>query len=126
MVLAVAGGDAEVIQLATHNAYHILSQLNQLEFGMAPLHKLFNQVRTLVGAQLSLGQFLTLIRALKQYQFDVVYDDVGTVTHVKVTLELPSSGLSQVPPPTNPQPPQFGQPNLLNSFASQQSRLLWN
>lgn len=126
MVLAVAGGDAEVIQLATYNAFHMLTLLNQLEFGMAPLHKLFNQVRTLVGAQLSLGQFLTLIRTLQQYQFDVVYDDVGTVTHVKVTQEpQASSGLAQVPPATNPLP-QFGQPNLLNSFAPQLSRLLWN
>lgn len=94
----VAGNDMELIQTSTFTAYQMLMNANELEFGMAPLHKLFKTTKSLMGvSSITLNQFLGCCRAARNYGFDFVYDDFGTVTHIKVGRF--TNGTPSPPPP---------------------------
>lgn len=110
-VMAVAppslGGDvvhdANSIQAATYDAFHALQNSNQLTFGMAPAIQLFQTAKTLLNhSNLGMAEFLSTLRTGGRYQFDFLYDDFGSVTHIKVsslnTSSTPPLSVSMRPP----------------------------
>ncbi|KAK6454446.1 stress response protein NST1 [Scheffersomyces xylosifermentans] len=135
--------DNDLIQAATYNAFQMLQGSNQLEFGVAPFIKLFQTTKNVLGNNsLTINQFLGACNTSTMYSFELIYDDFGTVTHVKVgspnNVGIPPS--MQLPPNqsllshnigtgiatglrTSP-PPGFGGPSVstglsnLNQFGS--------
>lgn len=93
--------DSDLIQAAAYQAFQFLQNSNQLEFGVAPSLKLFQTAKTILSNQgLTLNQFLTSCRntgSLSGYGFDFIYDDFGTVTHIKAS----STNIPQQPPHNN-------------------------
>ncbi|ODV80133.1 uncharacterized protein CANTADRAFT_89717 [Suhomyces tanzawaensis NRRL Y-17324] len=75
-----------LIQTAAFNAFQLLQNSNQLEFGVVPLLKLYQSTKTVMNNNaLTVNQFLGACRSNSSYLFDLIYDDFGTVTHVKVS-----------------------------------------
>ncbi|CUM52674.1 Stress response protein NST1 [Debaryomyces fabryi] len=81
--------DSDIIQAAAYQAFQFMQTSNQLEFGVAPSLKLFQTAKAILSNQgLTLNQFLTSCRntdSLSGYRFDFIYDDFGTVTHIKAS-----------------------------------------
>lgn len=91
---APLASDNELIQVAAYNTFQMLQNSNQLEFGAAPLMKLFLGVKLLLGNNaLTINQLLSSCDSTSVYHFEFVYDDFGTVTHVKVNFN--NGGLAQ-------------------------------
>lgn len=79
------GKDASLIQAATWDAFNTLHRSNQVPFGMAPAALLFQTTKALLqNTSLGMAEFLGSLRTGGRYQFDFVYDDLGSVTHIKV------------------------------------------
>ncbi|CUM66723.1 uncharacterized protein PRCAT00004403001 [Priceomyces carsonii] len=77
----------DLLQLTIFDAFQLLSNTNQLEFGLAPCLKLFQQTKALLGNEnLNLTSFLNACRTSPRYNFDFVYDEFGTVTYIKINL----------------------------------------
>lgn len=140
------GTDASLIQAATWDAFNTLHRSNQVTFGMAPAALLFQTTKALLkNTTLGMAEFLGSLRTGGRYQFDFVYDDLGSVTHIKVNslnanttpplsmrvpLQQPLS--SQMQPPVSshvqPQPhqsqPLHSQPLHSQPLQSQPLQLL--
>ncbi|KAI5953710.1 NST1 [Candida jiufengensis] len=106
--------EIELIQSTTFNCYQLLSSSNQLEFGVAPLVSIFQNVQTVTNKpQLSINQFLSCCQSNSIYQFDFIYDEFGSVSHLKVGLtpnfirsspsSIPTNLNNQLPSSTTPQ-----------------------
>ena len=79
--------DNDHVQQAIIQAYQILQANQQLEFGLAPTLKLYQITGSVLGTanSLSLNQFLVACRSFNgPVMFDFIYDEVGTVTHIKM------------------------------------------
>lgn len=103
------------LQTATWEAFKILEQTGQLEFSVAPCLKLFQLTKNVLSNTLiSLHQFLSACRNTigSGLQFDFVYDDMGTVTHIRVGI-INDGGLKTSP--VMP-PPGFINPNIGDSL----------
>lgn len=89
--------DPELVKTAACQAFKILERSNQLEFGVAPALLLYQTGRSLLSTSLlSLSQFLTCCKnstSLSGFSFDFIYDEFGTVTHIKMISNpmVPSS-----------------------------------
>lgn len=77
--------DTEAIQSAAFNAYQLLQDTHMLEFGAARCITLFQNTKTLLNSELTLNQFLSACRTSSRFTFDLIYNNFGTVTHVKVS-----------------------------------------
>ncbi|KAL6452755.1 NST1 Stress response protein NST1 [Candida maltosa Xu316] len=105
------GTEIELIQSATFNCFQILQNSGQLEFGVAPLVKIFQNVKSILNRPtLSINQYLScFIGTSSIYQFNLKYDDFGNVSHIKAgLLSNNNNGLPRTSPPL-PQPPQSTQ-----------------
>ncbi|RLP63430.1 stress response protein NST1 [Candida albicans Ca529L] len=94
--------DIELIQSTTFNCFQILQNSGQLEFGVAPLMKLFQNVKTILNKpSLTINQFLNCCTINSNvYLFSLKHDDFGNVTHVEVAYKnVPRT--SPPPPPGN-------------------------
>lgn len=94
--------DEATVQQATYEAFALLQNSGQLEFGMAPNLKLFHMTKSVLQNQgLTIVQFLNSLRNTGglSYRFDFVYDDMGTVTHVKAGTLVPRGPIKSLPPP---------------------------
>ncbi|SGZ50777.1 CIC11C00000005572 [Sungouiella intermedia] len=77
--------ESSLIQAATCDAFQTLQSSNQVSFGMAPAVLLFQTTKALLKhTSLGMAEFLGTLRTGGRYQFDFVYDDFGSVTHIKV------------------------------------------
>lgn len=86
--------DVNLIHAATYDAFCVLQNSNQVSFGLAPAIALFQTTKQLLNnSSMGMADFLNTLRAGGRYQFDFVYDDNGSVTHIKV------SALVNVPTP---------------------------
>ena len=98
----ISSMDIELIQSTTFNCFQILQNSGQLEFGVAPLMKLFQNVKTILNKpSLTINQFLNCCTINSNvYIFSLKYDDFGNVTHVEVAYKnVPRT--SPPPPPGN-------------------------
>lgn len=78
----------EAIQVAAIEAFHIMSQNNQLQFGAAPARKLFQLAKDISSnVSLSFPEFLRLLNSSSKVTFDLVYDDFGSVTHITLSQQ---------------------------------------
>lgn len=76
----------ESIQRAAIEAFETLQQQNQLQFGAAGAHSLFLVSKGILNRpELSFSEFLRLLHSPTLAIFDLVYDDFGSVTHIKIT-----------------------------------------
>ncbi|CAK7892644.1 stress response protein Nst1p [[Candida] anglica] len=89
--------EIDMIQAGAFQAFQYLQNNQQLEFGVAPSIKLFQTTKSFIGKPgLTLNQFLISCRnSTGMYHFDYIYDDMGTVTHIKVITG--GSGISTHP-----------------------------
>lgn len=81
--------DSTLIQTAAYEAFLLLQNSAQLEFGVAPNLKLYQMTKSVLSnPHLTIHQFLNSCRNYNSngYRFDFIYDDMGTITHIKVTL----------------------------------------
>ncbi|KAI5955427.1 NST1 [Candida margitis] len=77
--------EVELIQSTAFNCFQAMAKLNQLEFGVAPVMKLFEEVKSVTNRpQLTMNQFLSCCQSGTIYQFEKKYDPFGTITHIKV------------------------------------------
>lgn len=77
--------ESSLIQAATCDAFQTLQSSNQVSFGMAPAVLLYQTTKALLKhTSLGMAEFLGTLRTGGRYQFDFVYDDFGSVTHIKV------------------------------------------
>ncbi|CCG22191.1 Nst1 protein [Candida orthopsilosis Co 90-125] len=77
--------EVDLIQSSTVACFQSMANMNQLEFGVAPLMKLFEEVKSVANRpQLSVDQFLNCCQSGSVYQFEKKYDPFGRVTHMKV------------------------------------------
>lgn len=133
--------DANSIQAATYDAFCALQNSNQVTFGMASAPQLFQTTKQVLNnSTLGMAEFLSTLRTSGRYQFDFVYDDSGSVTHIKLAalsnvasppmVPMRTSLQSSVPPqlqtPLQQQlPPQvplvLHQPTLLTNMPFHQS-----
>lgn len=133
--------DNEIIQAAAYNGYQMLQNTNQLDFGVAPLLKLFLTTKTILGdTTISINQFLGAFRNSQTYQFDFIYDDYGTVTHIKAGLkdfntapETNPANIANTSGLLGPRPDASllksfgtGMDNFSNSNIAPNGRGLWN
>lgn len=126
--------DRELVEAASNQAYQSLLSTNQLEFGVAPLHKLFQTTKSILNTQMSLNQYLGLLRSSNLYQIDFIYDDFGTVTHIKMELaHLTQPFIQQQTDQRPSQPPGLtnkymgmNDASLMNGGGVGTSRGLWN
>lgn len=83
---SISSVDIELIQSAAFNCFQILQNSGQLEFGVAPLMRLFQNVKTILNKpSLTVNQFLNCCTINSSvYLFYLKYDDFGNVTHVEV------------------------------------------
>ena len=81
--------DIELIQSTTFNCFQILQNSGQLEFGVAPLMKLFQNVKTILNKPSDQSVFKLLYYQLKCLPFSLKHDDFGNVTHVEVARTSP-------------------------------------
>lgn len=128
--------DASLIQAAASDAFNALQSSGQVTFGMAPAVLLFQTTKALLkNASFGMAEFLGTLRTGGLYQFDFVYDDFGSVTHIKVntlnsntTPPMPMRAplqpiLSQMQPPITPRiqsQPLQNQPIQTQPIQSQQ------
>lgn len=112
--------DAEAIQKAAFDAYTLMLANNQLSFDLAPVNNMFQVVKGLSGnSTMGMSEFLNTLKVPGRYHFDLVHDDRGNATHIKVTQNHANGSHSQVPAPMGQQgmpqplntPLQFGLPN---------------
>lgn len=76
----------ESIQGAAVEAFQILQQQNQLQFGSVGAHLLFLVSKSILQSPtLLFSEFLSLLHSATRAIFDLIYDDFGSVTHIKVT-----------------------------------------
>lgn len=123
--------DVNLIQSAGLQAFQILQQTQQLEFGVAPIMKIFQSTKSVLGnSTLTLAQFLMACRNDPNHnsstKFDYIYDDIGTVTHMKVS---PSNGSTPQPVQASPvagNSSLIGGYGDMNAFPSAMGRGLWN
>ena len=123
--------DVNLIQSAGLQAFQILQQTQQLEFGVAPIMKIFQSTKSVLGnSTLTLAQFLMACRndpnQNSSTKFDYIYDDIGTVTHMKVS---PSNGGTPQPVQASPvagHSSLIGGYGEMNAFPSAVGRGLWN
>lgn len=87
--------EQNLIRTAAYCAFQLLRDANQLELGFAATTKLYETTKqVLANPNLTLSQMLSHCRnqgALSKYCFEYVYDEIGTVTHIKADLTNPSS-----------------------------------
>lgn len=75
----------EAIQAAGVEAFQILQQGNQLQFGAAGAHALFLVAKTVLqNPELPFSEFLRSLNTPNLTLFELVYDDFGGVTHIKI------------------------------------------
>ncbi|RCK54596.1 Stress response protein NST1 [Candida viswanathii] len=102
----VNSSEIELIQSTTFNCFQILQNSGQVEFGFAPLINIFQNVKTILNKpNLSINQFISCCTTLNSsaiYQFNLKYDDFGSVTHINVGL----SGVPRASPPPQQQQQQ--------------------
>ena len=132
--------DVDIIQSRAFQAFQILQQTQQLEFGVAPSIKLFQTTKNILGiSEFTLNQFLLACSNSNGInRFDFIYDDFGTVRHIKVTGpgQTASNGMSSSNHNLLQQgshvSPVSGHNNIIgnygdiNPFASSGNRGLWN
>lgn len=104
------GIDRELLEAACNRAYQSLKDTNQLEYGVAPIQKLFQTTKLILGSQISLNQFLSQLKPSNQYHVEFIWNDSGAVTHIKME---PTSLSQQFQPEVNRRP---SQPPGLNNF----------
>lgn len=109
--------DSTLIQTAAYEAFLLLQNSAQLEFGLAPNLKLYQMTKNILSnPHLTIHQFLNSCRNYNSngYRFDFIYDDMGTITHIKVTL---TGFISQLATSTSNTPvkPVVGVPNTTSS-----------
>lgn len=76
----------EPIQRAAMEAFQMLQLQNQLQFGAAGAHSLFLVSKGILQRpDLLFSEFLRLLHSPIIAVFDLVYDDFGSVTHIKIT-----------------------------------------
>ncbi|RKP33066.1 hypothetical protein METBISCDRAFT_20935 [Metschnikowia bicuspidata] len=76
----------EPIRAAAIEAFQILTQNNQLHFGAAGALVLFQLVKNVLQrTNLPYSEFLRLLNASGNAVFDFVYDDFGSVTHIRLS-----------------------------------------
>lgn len=105
--------DSNLIQTGAYEAFLLLQNSNQLEFGVAPNLKLYQMTKTVISnPQLTIHQFLNSCRNYNNngYRFDFIYDDMGTITHIKVSLTgfIPQLQPGGTPSATTPVKPVVG------------------
>lgn len=122
-------GSGEVIYAAAYEAFQTLQNSNQVVFGMVPAIQLFQSAKALMrNSNIGMAEFLSSLRAGGQGPFDFVYDDFGSVTHIKKvdTAMPPLMQQGQLPLQQPVQQPlqQLGQTLLQQSIQQplQQSR----
>lgn len=77
------GNDA--IQQAAYTAFLQLQSQQQLDFGAAPLHKLYRAILQFMGLTvIPLQRILNALRQPSSIPFEFTCDDFGTVTHVQI------------------------------------------
>lgn len=83
-----ANVDNEMIRTAAYQAFMLLQNSNQLEYGLAAAVKLYQTTILVLSMEVSFSQFLGLCRddIESSYRFDYVYDDYGAVSHIKASL----------------------------------------
>ncbi|CAH2355820.1 stress response protein Nst1p [[Candida] railenensis] len=132
--------DVDIIQSRAYQAFQILQQTQQLEFGVAPSIKLFQTTKNILGnSELTLNQFLLACSNSNGInRFDFIYDDFGTVRHIKVTGpgQAASNGMNSSNHNLSQQgshvSPVSGHNNIIgnygeiNPFANSGNRGLWN
>lgn len=126
--------DANSIQAAAFDAFCALQKSNQVTFGMASAIQLFQTTKSVLNhPSLGMADFLNTLRTGGRYQFDFVYDDFGSVTHIKVSsvnLATPPLSVSMRPSmpsqfltPMQQTMPGHGQPPLAPTANLQQPLL---
>ncbi|RLV93025.1 Stress response protein NST1 [Spathaspora sp. JA1] len=115
--------DIELIQASSFSCFQMLQSTNQLEFGVVSIIKLFQDVVNMIKYPgLTINQYLSCCMLKSSiYQFDFIYDDFGTVTHVKVGLvgfarTSPPPQQSLVPPPGLTKTSPFNDNSLLSTI----------
>ncbi|KAI5966384.1 NST1 [Candida pseudojiufengensis] len=120
--------EIELIQSTIYNCYQLLSNSNQLEFGIVSLLSIYQNVKTILNKpQLSINQLLNYCQSNSLYQFDFIYDEFGNVTHLKIGLNNNGGGFKNSSPPIlsttdqkqQSQPPQGQQQNQPQSQQQQ-------
>lgn len=102
--------DVNLIQSAIYESFKLLETSNQLQFGVAPNLTLFQMTKNLLGNNnLTIHQFLNSCHNNNGsiYQFDFIYDDLGTITHIKASSlqnQSQPQSQSQTQPSSQPQP----------------------
>lgn len=80
--------DNVTIHASAHQAYNMLVNQNQLEFGMIKAYSLFQATKGIVPqVNFNFNQFLgalTNSSGLVSHKFELVYDDFGTVSYIKM------------------------------------------
>lgn len=102
-----------LIRTAAYCAFQLLRDSNQLELGFAPTTKLYETTKqVLANPHLTLSQMLSHCRSqgvLSKYYFEYVYDEIGTVIHIKADL---TNSSSQMQYPRFSQPSQTAEPSF--------------
>ncbi|KAG7661432.1 uncharacterized protein J8A68_005010 [[Candida] subhashii] len=95
--------DIDLIQATTFSSFQMLQNSNQLEYGYAPVAKLFNNVKSILNYPgLTLAQVFSCWCPNAIYKFEFVWDESGNVSHVQVGL----TGFTRTSPPPPPLPQQ--------------------
>lgn len=94
---SIQGNSRESIQGAAIEAFQTLQLQNQLQFGAASAHSLFLVSKGILNRpELLFSEFLRLLHSPSLAVFDLVYDDFGSVTHIKVTPNDTSPNMGNI------------------------------
>lgn len=79
----------ETVRSAAYQAFTMMQNASQLEFGLASAVKLYQTAKMIMATDVSYSQFLGLCRDENDssYRFDYVYDDYGAVSHIKASVK---------------------------------------
>lgn len=84
--------DVEAVQKAAFDAFTLMLANNQLSFDLAPVMNMFQVVRGLLGnSSMGMSEFLKTLNVPGRYHFDLIHDDRGNATHIKV-MQNPANG----------------------------------
>ncbi|CAD1809676.1 Salt tolerance down-regulator family protein [Candida parapsilosis] len=112
--------EIDLIQSSTVTCFHTLASMNQLEFGVAPIMRLFEEVKSVAKRpQLTLDQFLNYCQSGSVYTFEKKYDPFGRVTHMKVGTHTYARSSPPVAPLFTPGAIGFSQAQSQATFPQQ-------
>lgn len=91
-----ANSEVDTIQKAAADAFNLMLSNNQLMLGLASAINMCQIVKGLLGnASMGMAEFLNSLKSPGKHQFDFIYDDYGSVTHLKLIQHIPNGAIPQ-------------------------------